>query len=93
MLQFVGVVAMLYLPSLNADIIDNGVATGDTGYIVRTGGVMLAVSLVQIVCSVGAVWFGARTSMSLGRDLRAALFHRVGTLLRPRGPGLRCARR
>ena len=78
-LQFVGVVAMLYLPSLNADIIDRGVATGDTGYIIRTGAVMLVVTLLQVVCSVGAVWFGARTSMSLGRDVRAALFHRVGT--------------
>jgi ATP-binding cassette, subfamily B, multidrug efflux pump len=78
-LQFVGVVAMLYLPSLNADIIDNGVATGDTGYIVRTGGVMLAVALLQVVCSVTAVWFGARTAMGFGRDVRAALFHRVGT--------------
>ncbi len=78
-LQLVGVVAMLYLPSLNADIIDQGVAAGDTGYIVRTGGIMLGVALVQVVCAVGAVWFGARTSMSLGRDLRAALFQRVGT--------------
>src|SRR3954454_12217708 len=78
-LQFVGVLAMLYLPSLNADIIDNGIVLGDTGYIVRTGGTMLAVSLVQIVCSVCAVWFGARTAMSFGRDVRAALFHRVGT--------------
>ncbi len=77
--QFVGVVAMLYLPTLNADIIDNGVATGDTGYIVRTGAVMLAVSLAQIVCSVAAVWFGARTAMGFGRDVRAALFRRVGT--------------
>jgi len=79
LLQFVGVLAMLYLPSLNADIIDNGIVLGDTGYIMRTGGMMLAVSLVQIACSVGAVWFGARTAMSFGRDLRAALFHRVGT--------------
>jgi ATP-binding cassette, subfamily B, multidrug efflux pump len=78
-LQFVGVLAMLYLPSLNADIIDNGIVLGDTRYIIRTGGMMLAVSLVQIVCSVGAVWFGARTAMSFGRDVRAALFHRVGT--------------
>jgi ATP-binding cassette subfamily B protein len=77
--QFVAVVAMLYLPSLNADIIDEGVATGDTRYIVRVGAIMLAVSLVQIVCSVSAVWFGARTAMSFGRDVRAALFHRVGT--------------
>src|SRR6188508_16481 len=69
----------LYLPSLNADIIDNGVITGDTGYIVRIGAVMLGVAFVQIVCSVGAVWFGAKTAMSFGRDVRSAIFHRVGT--------------
>ncbi len=78
-LQFVGVVAMLYLPSLNADIIDNGVATGDTGYILHTGAVMLGVSLLQITCAVTAVWFGARTAMGFGRDVRGELFHRVGT--------------
>ena len=78
-LQFVGTMAALYLPSLNADIIDKGVVTGDTGYIVRHGGLMLAVSLVQIVCSVIAVWFSARNAMGFGRDLRAAIFHRVGT--------------
>ena len=77
--QFVAVVAMLYLPSLNADIIDNGIVTGDTGYILRTGGVMLAISFGQIVCSVLAVWFGARTAMAFGQDVRASLFHRVGT--------------
>ncbi len=78
-LQFIGTVMALYLPSLNADIIDHGVVTGDTGYIVRIGAVMLVVALVQIVCSVGAVWFGARTAMGFGRDVRAAIFHRVGT--------------
>jgi ATP-binding cassette subfamily B protein len=77
-LQFVGTMASLYLPSLNADIIDQGVARGDTGYIVRTGGWMLLVTLVQIVCSVIAVFFGARAAMSMGRDLRAGVFHRVG---------------
>jgi ATP-binding cassette subfamily B multidrug efflux pump len=77
-LQLVGTIAALYLPSLNADIIDHGVATGDTGYILQTGGRMLMVSLVQIACSVVAVYFGARTAMSFGRDVRAALFHRVG---------------
>ncbi|WP_114423795.1 ABC transporter ATP-binding protein [Nocardioides houyundeii] len=77
--QAVSVLAALVLPSLNADIIDNGVTTGDTGYIVRVGAVMLAVSLVQMVGSVGAAWFGARTAMSVGRDLRASLFHRVGS--------------
>jgi ATP-binding cassette subfamily B protein len=78
-LQFIGVVAMLYLPSLNADIIDNGIATGDTGYIVHIGALMLGVSIIQIICSVTAVWFGARTAMGFGRDVRAAVFHRVGT--------------
>lgn len=77
--QFLGVLAMLYLPTLNADIIDNGVARNDTDYILRVGAVMLAVSFAQIVCSVVAVRFGSRTAMSFGRDLRAALFHRVGT--------------
>lgn len=79
LLQFVGTIAALYLPSLNADIIDNGVARGDTGYIVRIGGIMLAVSLLQIACSSAAVYVGARTAMGFGRDLRAAIFHRVGT--------------
>ncbi len=78
-LQAAATIAMLYLPSLNADIIDQGVARGDTGYIVRVGAVMLAVSVAQIVGSVAAVWFGARTAMGFGRDLRGALFHRVGT--------------
>jgi ATP-binding cassette, subfamily B, multidrug efflux pump len=78
-LQFVGTMAALYLPSLNADIIDNGVARGDTGYITRTGAMMLGVSLVQILCSSGAVYVGARTAMAFGRDVRASLFHRVGT--------------
>ncbi|MFA6297611.1 MAG: ABC transporter permease, partial [Nocardioides sp.] len=78
-LQFTATVAMLYLPSLNADIIDEGVALGDTDYILRTGAVMLGVSLLQIACSVVAVWFSARTAMAFGRDLRAAVFHRVGS--------------
>ena len=78
-LQFVGTMAALYLPSLNADIIDRGVVTGDTGYIVRHGGLMLAVSLVHVVCSIAAVWFSARNAMGFGRDLRAAIFRRVGS--------------
>jgi ATP-binding cassette subfamily B protein len=76
-LQFVATLASLYLPSLNADIIDNGVAKGDTGYIVSTGGWMLAVTFAQIVCSVAAVYFGARAAMGFGRDVRSAIFHRV----------------
>ncbi|MDX6357150.1 MAG: ATP-binding cassette, subfamily multidrug efflux pump [Nocardioidaceae bacterium] len=78
-LQFVGTLGALYLPSLNADIIDKGVVTGDTGYIVRIGALMLGVAFLQVACSVGAVWFGARTAMGFGRDVRASIFHRVGT--------------
>ncbi|HVW44724.1 MAG TPA: ABC transporter ATP-binding protein [Amycolatopsis sp.] len=77
-LQLIGTIASLYLPSLNADIIDFGVAKGDTGYILSTGGWMIAVTLLQIVCSVGAVYFGARAAMAFGRDVRSAIFHRVG---------------
>ncbi len=78
-LQFVGTIAALYLPSLNADIIDNGVITGNTGYIFRTGAVMLGVTFVQIVCSVTAVYFGSRTAMGFGRDVREHLFRRIGS--------------
>ncbi|MEO3775166.1 ABC transporter ATP-binding protein [Micromonospora sp. B9E7] len=77
LLQFVGTMASLYLPSLNADIIDQGVARGDTDYIVRTGGWMLLVSLIQIVCSIAAVYLGARIAMGFGRDVRATLFGHV----------------
>ncbi|GAA3105849.1 ABC transporter ATP-binding protein [Pseudonocardia yunnanensis] len=77
-LQLVGTMASLYLPSLNADIIDQGIARGDTSYILGTGGWMLVITLVQIACSVAAVYVGARTAMGFGRDVRAALFHRVG---------------
>ena len=77
--QLVGTIANLYLPSLNADIIDQGVAKGDTDYIMSTGVVMLAITVLQIVCTIIAVYFGARTAMAFGRDVRAALFHRVGT--------------
>ncbi|MFF5793113.1 ABC transporter ATP-binding protein [Paeniglutamicibacter sp. NPDC012692] len=70
-------IASLYLPSLVADIIDNGVAKGDVGHIMAVGGTMLAITLVQIGCAIAAVYFGAKTAMSLGRDLRGAIFHRV----------------
>ena len=69
--------ASLYLPNLNADIIDQGVITGDTGYIWRTGAVMLAVSLVQITFSIAAVYCASRVAMGFGRDVRDSLFHRV----------------
>ncbi|CAM5448689.1 multidrug ABC transporter ATP-binding protein [Streptomyces abikoensis] len=74
LLQLVQTLATLYLPSLNADIVDNGVVKGDTGYILSLGGGMLAVTLAQIVCAIGATYFGARTAMAVGRDLRAAVF-------------------
>ncbi|HJQ91203.1 MAG TPA: ABC transporter ATP-binding protein [Acidimicrobiia bacterium] len=77
-LQLVATIATLYLPSLNADIIDQGVVTGDTDYILRVGAVMLGISLLQIVCTIVAVYFGARTAMGFGRDLRSKIFHRVG---------------
>ena len=76
-LQLVGTMAALYLPSLNASIIDEGVAKGDTAFIWRTGGVMLVVSLLQIVCAIAATYLGARTAMGFGRDVRGALFDRV----------------
>lgn len=75
--QLLQSIASLYLPTLNADIIDNGVATGDTGYILSTGLLMLAITLAQVICAVIAVYFGAKAAMGLGRDLRAAVFDRV----------------
>lgn len=76
-LSLAGTMAALLLPSLNAAIIDEGIAKGDTGYIWRTGGVMLAVTLIQVGCSIWATYLGAKTAMSFGRDVRAALFERV----------------
>jgi ATP-binding cassette subfamily B protein len=75
--QLGSALAMLYLPSLNADIIDQGVAVGDTGYIWRTGGFMLAVSFGQILASIVATYFAARAAMQVGRDLRDDVFGRV----------------
>ncbi|RZE55086.1 multidrug ABC transporter ATP-binding protein [Streptomyces albidoflavus] len=76
-LQLLQTCAALYLPSLNADIIDRGVVRGDTGVILGLGAVMLAVTLVQMAGNIGAVYFGARTAAALGRDVRAAVFDRV----------------
>ncbi len=75
--QGIQATASLLLPSLNADIIDKGVIRGDTGYIWSIGGVMLAVTAVQAVFSVAAVYCGSRAAMGFGRDVRGALFHRV----------------
>ncbi|MCQ6270118.1 ABC transporter ATP-binding protein/permease [Pseudarthrobacter sp. R1] len=71
-------IASLYLPTLNADIIDEGVAKGNVGYILSLGGVMLGITLLQIVCAVIAVYFAAKAAMGVGRDLRDAIFTRVG---------------
>ncbi len=68
----------LWLPTLNADIVDNGIAKGDTGYILSTGAEMLGITIVQIACSITAVYFGAKVAMLVGRDLRGAIFRRVG---------------
>ncbi len=75
--QLVQTLATLYLPGLNADIIDEGVAKGDVGHIWRVGGLMLAVTVLQVVCNVVAVFIGSRVAMAVGRDLRAAVFGRV----------------
>jgi ABC-type multidrug transport system fused ATPase/permease subunit len=78
-LQLISTLASLYLPTVNAAIIDHGVAVGDTGTIIRLGGVMLVVTAAQVVCAIGAVYFGSRAGMSFGRDLRAAMFGHVTT--------------
>lgn len=77
LLQFVQTCATLYLPTLNAHIIDNGVVKGDTGYILSFGALMIGISLAQVVCNIGAVYLGARTASALGRDVRGAVFDRV----------------
>ena len=79
-LQLLATIAALWLPSLNAQIIDQGIAKGDTDFIWSTGGVMLAVSLGQLVSAVAAVYFGARTAMSVGRDLRREVYRKVDSL-------------
>lgn len=78
-LQLVQAVANLYLPSLNADIIDDGVAQGDTAVILRLGALMLGVTFVQVVCAIGAVHAGAGVAAGLGRDVRAEVFDHVQT--------------
>ena len=76
-LQMAQTVASLYLPSLNAQIIDRGIAQGDHGFIWSTGGVMLAITVAQIGFAIGAVYYGSRAAMGFGRDVRDSLFHRV----------------
>jgi ATP-binding cassette subfamily B multidrug efflux pump len=77
LLQLAATIAALYLPTLNADIIDEGVVKGDTGAIMKYGGIMIAVTLVQVLGSIAAVFFSARTAMAVGRDIRASIFDRV----------------
>ncbi|MGW2115848.1 ABC transporter ATP-binding protein [Streptomyces zhihengii] len=76
-LQLLQTSATLYLPTLNADIIDDGVVKGDTGYILSLGALMIVISVVQVLCNIGAVFYGARTASALGRDVRADVFARV----------------
>ena len=76
-LQMVSTLASLYLPTINAAIIDDGVAKGDTTTIVELGAMMLGVTALQVLCAIGAVYFGSRVGMGFGRDLRSAMFHHV----------------
>jgi ATP-binding cassette subfamily B multidrug efflux pump len=76
-LQFVQAMSTLLLPTLNANIINNGVLKGDTDYIWHLGGVMLGITLVQVCFAVGAIYCGSRAAMSFGRDVRRELFHKV----------------
>ncbi|MDK8592796.1 ABC transporter ATP-binding protein [Corynebacterium accolens] len=78
-LQALSTAATLYLPTLNAKIIDEGVSKGDIDYIWRTGGIMLIVAFVQVITAIGAVWCGSRTAMGVGRDLRSEVFRKVTT--------------
>ncbi|WP_090609519.1 ABC transporter ATP-binding protein [Mycobacterium lentiflavum] len=82
-LQLISTMATLYLPTVNAAIIDDGVAKGDTATIVRLGMVMLAATGLQVLCSVGATYFGSRAGMGFGRDLRLAMFEHVTTFSEP----------
>ncbi|SDM49796.1 ABC transporter ATP-binding protein [Allokutzneria albata] len=79
LLQLAQTSASLLLPALNADTINNGVLKGDTGHILGSGAVMLAVTLVQVVGAAAAIYFAARTAMAIGRDIRASVFAKVQT--------------
>lgn len=77
--QFASAMASLYLPRLNANLIDQGVSKGDTGYIWSTGTLMLAISLAQIVTSIIATYFAARAAMAMGRDIRRDVYAKVSS--------------
>ena len=76
-LLVVQALATLYLPALNGDIINNGVAKGDIDYIISTGALMLGISLLVVVASIIAVYWGSKTGMAFGRDLRGSIFRKV----------------
>ena len=76
-LQLITTLATLYLPDLNADIINNGVATADVPYIWRVGAAMLVVAFVQLAAAIAAFWFASKVAMQTGRDIRAAVYDRV----------------
>ena len=76
-LVLIQVIANLYLPTLNADIINNGVIKGNTAYIIKIGALMLGVTLIYVLTAIAAVYWGSKTSMALGRDVRGSLFRRV----------------
>ncbi|MDI3508425.1 MAG: ATP-binding cassette, subfamily multidrug efflux pump [Clostridiales bacterium] len=76
-LLVVQAISNLYLPNLNADIINNGVAKGDIDYIINTGGFMLAVTLLLAICAVASAYLGSKTAMAFGRDVRRAIFYKV----------------
>lgn len=77
--QLASTIATLYLPSLNAKIIDEGVSRGDTNYIWQTGALMLAVALGQVIAAIAGVYFGSRVAMAMGRDLRRDVFRKVSS--------------
>src|SRR4029077_19363938 len=76
-LLLVQAIANLYLPELNAEIINNGVLKGDIDYVIRTGGVMVIVTFALGIAAIVGVYFGARVAMGFGRDVRSAIFRRV----------------
>jgi ATP-binding cassette subfamily B multidrug efflux pump len=77
--QLASTIATLYLPSLNARIIDEGVSRGDTDFIWQAGALMLAVALGQVVTAIVAVYFGSRVAMAIGRDLRRSVYRQVSS--------------
>jgi len=78
-LQFLSTLATLYLPTLNADIIDDGVVKGDINTIMSLGGWMLLITAGQVICAIAATFLSARVAMGLGRSVRRDLFDKVET--------------